>query len=125
MAAVAAETIKRLDAARSLVLSDANHYTTIIPGILSIIGADGYPTVRRWGANFLAESFSNPLLGVQSKEMLGLACLETLKQYLEVPGETEGFVKSVIQAAASIYGPVFRYMYVKSLSPRRVPIVHN
>ena len=117
MAAVAAETLKRLDAARQLVLSDANHYTTILTGILPIIGAHSYPTVRRWGADFFAETFANPMLPVEFKEALGLLCLETLKQLLEVPGEAEGVVKSVIQAAASIYGSVFRYMYVESPNP--------
>ena len=114
MADSIASQIIPLETARHLVLSDAVHYTQIIPGILPIIGAHSHVEIRRWGAEFLAEAFASPALAVGAKETLSIQVLQTLKEQLEIPLVDEGVVKSVIQAAASIYGLVFRYMYVNS-----------
>lgn len=121
MASIVADQITKLEAARQLVLSDTTHYSAILPGILPIIGVHSHLEIRRWGADFLAETFASPLLSLQAKETLSIVALQTLKELLEVPGEDSGVVKSVIQAAASIYGLVLRYMYVNHLHlyPRR------
>jgi len=116
MAAPVADQIAKLDAARHLVLSDATHYAAIVPGILPIIGAHSQLEIRRWGADFLAEAFASPALSLQGKEGLSVQVLQTLRELLELPGEDTGVLKSVIQAAASIYGLVFRYMYVLPLA---------
>lgn len=109
------DQIAKLEAARQLVLSDATHYAAIIPGILPIIGAHSQLEIRRWGADFLAEAFASPALSLQGKEGLSVQVLQTLRELLELPGEDTGVLKSVIQAAASIYGLIFRYMYVLPL----------
>jgi symplekin len=110
MASAVADQISKLEAARQLVLGDATHYSVIIPGILPIIGARAQVEIRRWGAEFLSEAFANPLLQSSSKETLGVQVLQTLRELLEVQAEDEVVVKGVIQTAASIYPPVFRYM---------------
>ena len=119
MAASVADQITKLEAARQLVLSDSTHYSAIVPGILPIIGAHSQLEIRRWGAEFLAETFASPVLSLQAKETLSIGTLQTLKELLEIPVEDAGVLKSVIQAAASIYGLVFRYMYVK---PSHLPL---
>lgn len=119
------EQLNQLNAARQLVLGDSAFYPQIVQGILPIVGATARLELRRWGADFLAETFASPVLALQQKESLSLVVLQTLKELLEMPGDDSEVVKSVVQAAASIYGLVFRYMYVKPLSryshpPRRV-----
>lgn len=117
------EQLNQLNAARQLVLGDSTFYPQIVQGILPIVGATARLELRRWGADFLAETFASPVLALQQKEPLSLVVLQTLKELLEMPGDDPGVVKSVVQAAASIYGLVFRYMYVEPLllpaHPRR------
>ncbi|MCJ1378400.1 hypothetical protein MMC17_001498 [Xylographa soralifera] len=110
MAAPVTDQIAKLEAARHLVLSDSAHYAAIVPGILPIIGAQSHLEIRRWGADFLAEAFASPALSLQGKESLSVQVLQTLKELLELPNEDTGVLKSVIQAAASIYGLIFRYI---------------
>jgi symplekin len=121
MAATVADTLTQLEAARHLALSDATHYAMIVPGILPIVGAQAHLDIRRWGADFLTEAFASPALTFQAKEGLSIQpggeqnkglLLRTLRELLEFPGQDTGVLKSVIQIAASIYGLVFRYMYV-------------
>lgn len=107
-----AEQLTQLDAARQLVLQDSGLYPQIVQGILPIVGANARLELRRWGADFLAETFASPLLVPQEKERLSIFILQTLKELLENKGEDNNVIKSVIQAAASIYALVFRYMYV-------------
>lgn len=106
--------IKQLNDARKLVLTDANYYPQIIQGILPIIGVNAHVELRRWGADFLAETFATPTLPASQKETTCLLVLELLKDMLENPQEDSAVVKSVVQAAASIYPLVFRWMYVTS-----------
>ena len=119
------EQLNQLNAARQLVLGDSAFYPQIVQGILPIVGATARLELRRWGADFLAETFASPVLALQQKENLSLVVLQTLRELLEMPGDDPGVVKSVVQAAASIYGLVFRYMYVEPLSlyarPRKLP----
>ena len=107
-----ADQIAQLEIARQMVLQDSVHYSTITPGILPIIGANAHLDIRRWGADFLAEGFASPSLSSQAKEALGVQTLQTFNELLDSTGEDSAVVKSVIQAAASIYGLVFRYSYV-------------
>ena len=106
------DQIKQLDDARRLVLSDANYYPRIIQGILPIINRDARVELKRWAADFLAETFASPQLPTQQKETLGLIVLETLKSLLENPQEDVVVVESIVQTAASIYPLVLRWMYV-------------
>ena len=106
------DQLAQLDAARNLVLGDAAFYPQIVQGILPIIGAKARLELRRWGAEFLAETFASPALPTQQKEQLSVLVLQTLQELLEIPREDAGVVKSVVQAAASTYPLVFKHMYV-------------
>lgn len=106
------QQIQQLNDARKLVLSDANYYSRIIQGILPIIAPPARVELRRWVADFLAETFASPTLPASQKETLSLIVLETLKSMIENPQEDPAVVKSVVQTAASIYPLVFRWMYV-------------
>ena len=101
---------KQLDEARKLVLSDANYYQQIIQGILPIIGRDAQVELRRWGADFLSETFASPTVPREQKETLSLIVLETLKSMIENPLEDSAVVKSIVQTASSIYPMVLRWM---------------
>ena len=120
MALSVTDQLTQLEAARKLVLADSVLYPQIVQGILPIVGANARLELRRWGAEFLAETFASPTIALQQKESLSVIVLQTLKELLEIPDEDTGVVKSVVQAAASIYGLVFRYMYVQPLVPRLV-----
>ena len=109
-----ARQILQLEEARKHVLTDSHHYSAIIPGIVPIVGPASHLDIRRWGADFLAEAFASPNLSVQVKEGLAITVVPLLKDLLEAPSQDEAVVKSVIQTAASIYGLVFRFMYVGS-----------
>lgn len=115
MALSVTEQIKQLDSARGLVLADPVLYPQIVKGILPIVGSKARLELRRWGADFLAETFASPVLAPPQKEGLALDVLQMLKDSLEISGEDTGVLKSIIQAAASIYGLIFRYMYVQTL----------
>ncbi|KAL8944979.1 MAG: hypothetical protein Q9211_000412 [Gyalolechia sp. 1 TL-2023] len=110
MALSVSDQLKRLDTARHLVLADSALYPQIVQGILPIVGANARLELRRWGADFLAETFASPVLALQEKERLGKEVLQTLRELLEHPGQDDNVVKSVIQAAASIYALVFRHI---------------
>lgn len=112
MALSVADQLAQLEAARQLVLADSVLYTQIVLGILPIVGANARLELRRWGAEFLAETFASPTIPLQQKESLSIVVLQTLKELLDITDEDTGVIKSVVQAAASIYGLVFRYMYV-------------
>ncbi|KAL8842699.1 MAG: hypothetical protein Q9170_000355 [Blastenia crenularia] len=110
MALSVSDQLIQLDAARQLVLADSALYPQIVQGILPIVGANARLELRRWGADFLAETFASPILAQQEKGRLVVGILQTLKELLEQPGQDDNVVKSVVQAAASIYGLVFRYI---------------
>ncbi|KAL8920172.1 MAG: hypothetical protein Q9208_006418 [Pyrenodesmia sp. 3 TL-2023] len=110
MALSVPDQLVQLDAARQLVLADSALYPQIVQGILPIVGANAVLELRRWGAEFLAETFASPVLGLQEKERLSIGVLQTLRELLEQPAQDNSVMKSVIQAAASIYALVFRYI---------------
>ena len=116
------DQLTQLEKARQIVLGNSTLYSQIVQGILPIVGANSRVELRRWGADFLAETFASPLLGTQQKEDLSIVVLQTLRELLELPGQDNNVIKSVVQAAASVYSLVFHYMYVLSLHPfRRSP----
>ncbi|EWC45969.1 hypothetical protein DRE_04762 [Drechslerella stenobrocha 248] len=103
------DKIAQLNQARSLVLQDSQFYPDILKGILPVIVApSSVIELRRWGSEFLAETFSSPLLAAQKKQELALTCLGPLITLL---GELEtGILKNVIQCSSSIYPLIFRYI---------------
>lgn len=119
MALSVSDQLAQLEAARQIVLADAGLYPQIVQGILPIVGANARLELRIWGAEFLAETFASPTFASYQKESSAVGVLQILKDLLEKPGEDAAVVKGVVQTAASIYSLVFRYMYVRSLFPRR------
>jgi symplekin len=110
------EQMAQLEAARNLVLGDAAFYPQIVQGILPIIGANARLELRRWGSEFLSETFATPSLEMAQKDKLSRQVLQTLRELLENPAEDAAVVKSVIQTSASIYPLLFRHMYVVRVS---------
>ncbi|KAF2146618.1 uncharacterized protein K452DRAFT_262560 [Aplosporella prunicola CBS 121167] len=104
-----ADLVSQLNQARQVVLDNAANYPAIVPSILPIIGEKADVELRRWGADFLAETFAAPMLPPEPKQQLSLLVLDKLREYLEIAHEDVGVVKGVVQAAASIYPLVFRY----------------
>lgn len=104
------EQIRQLNDARKLVLANVSYYPTIVQGILPILSPSSLPQLRRWGAEFLAEAFAAPALPSRDKETLSLLVLESLKGMVENTGEDAFVLQSIIQAAASIYPLVFRWI---------------
>lgn len=101
--------LEHLNQAKNLALNDPNFYPDILKGILPVIVAsDGAIELRRWGSDFLAETFSSPQITSQTKQELALTCLEHL---LTLLNELEtGILKNVIQCSSSIYPLIFRYI---------------
>lgn len=110
-----AETISQLNAARQLALQNAAYYTQIVHGVLPLVGGSAALELQRWGANFLAETTGTPVLGTEDKTKIALEVLPLLKEYLDADRQDEWVLKSTIQAAASVYPLIFRYMYVSPL----------
>lgn len=104
------EQIQQLDAARKIVLENPTYYDKIVKGILPIIGPSSPVELRRWGADFLAESLGTPALSTRDKENLTLAVLETLRSLVEDPKEDALVLKASVLAAASAYAVVMRWM---------------
>lgn len=105
-----ADLTAQLNQAREVVLNNPANYPTIVPSILPIIGQSADIELRRWGAEFLAETFASPLLPADQKQQLCLLVLDKLRELLDAPTEDVAVVKAIVQAAASIYPLLFRYM---------------
>ncbi|OTA94276.1 hypothetical protein M434DRAFT_394830 [Hypoxylon sp. CO27-5] len=104
------DQIRQLEDARKLVLGNANYYAQVIHATLPIIGPSAQVEFRRWGADFLAEVFATPALPPAQKESLSLVVLETLKLLVEDVNQDILVLRSVIQAAASIYPLALRWI---------------
>ncbi|KAJ5817925.1 hypothetical protein N7447_007933 [Penicillium robsamsonii] len=104
------DQVAQLNAARSLVLGDAAFYPQIVNGILPIVGASTRLELRRWGANFLAETFASPMLAVAQKEQLAPNVLQTIREILELPETDTAVLQSLVQTSASLYPLVFRHV---------------
>lgn len=105
-----AATIDRLEGARKLALSDSAHYPAIVQGVAPIIGQNAALELRRWGADFLAETFASPAFAAEEKAKLSISALPTLRGYLEADDQDSAVVKSSVQAATSIYPLIFRHI---------------
>ncbi|KAK3341242.1 hypothetical protein B0T25DRAFT_335481 [Lasiosphaeria hispida] len=104
------EQIQQLNAARKIVLENAAYYDRIVKGVLPIIGPSSPVELRRWGAEFLAESLSTPALNSRDKENLTVAILDTLKLLVESPNEDPLVLKASVIAAASAYPIAMRWI---------------
>ncbi|KAI9373168.1 hypothetical protein BJX61DRAFT_504045 [Aspergillus egyptiacus] len=104
------DQIAQLNAARNLVLGDAAFYPQIVNGVLPIIGAHARVELRRWGSEFLAETFASPAFATAQKEQLATNVLQTVRGILELPEKDQLVLKSIVQTAASLYPLVFRHI---------------
>lgn len=108
------ETVTQLNSARDIVLKDHTLYPKVVPGIIQVIAPAAHLELRRWGSDFLAETFASQVVTADEKQQMCLVVLDTLKGYLtrkETLGEEEdtSVVKSAVQCASSIYPYVFRH----------------
>lgn len=106
------EQLVQLDVVRNVVLGDAALYPQMVEAVLPIIGANADFQLRRWGAEFLAETFASPALSQEPKQALAPTVLQTLHDLISNPNEDSSVVKFVVQTAASIYPLIFRIVYV-------------
>jgi symplekin len=108
-------TLSQLASARLIALNDPNNYAHIVPALLSLIGTGSPLEQRRWGAEFLAETFASPVLPGDQKQQLvvnkpnGMSVLDVLVGYLTKQDEDLEVIKSAVQAASSVYPFVFRH----------------
>ncbi|KAJ5628296.1 hypothetical protein N7490_010524 [Penicillium lividum] len=102
--------IAQLNAARNLVLGDAAFYPQIISGILPIVGPHAKLQLRRWGADFLAETFASPQLATAQKEQLAQNVLQSIQETLLLPETDAAVLQSLVQTAASLYPLIFRHI---------------
>ncbi|EDP48864.1 mRNA cleavage and polyadenylation specificity factor complex subunit [Aspergillus fumigatus A1163] len=105
-----ADQVAQLNAARNLVLGDAAFYPQIVNGIIPIIGAHARLELRRWGAEFLAETFASPALATAQKEQLAGRVLQTIREIIELPEGDTPVLKHIVQIAASLYPLAFRHI---------------
>ncbi|KAJ5577841.1 uncharacterized protein N7459_006805, partial [Penicillium hispanicum] len=105
-----ANQVAQLNAARNLVLGDAALYPQIVNGILPIVGAHTKLELRRWGADFLAETFASPVLATTQKEQLAPNVLRSLQEIMALPETDPAVLQSLVQAATSLYPLVFRHI---------------
>ncbi|KAK4636334.1 mRNA cleavage and polyadenylation specificity factor complex subunit pta1 [Fulvia fulva] len=109
-----AEALQSLNSAREIVLKDHTLYPQVVLGVLQVIAYTAQLEVRRWGADFLAETFASQAVTPDEKQQMAPTVLETLKGWLnrkELMGEDEDttVVKSAVQCAASVYPFIFRH----------------
>ncbi|KAF7594239.1 hypothetical protein BBP40_009791 [Aspergillus hancockii] len=104
------DQIAQLNAARTLVLGDSAFYPQIVNGVLPIIGARARLELRRWGTEFLAETFASPALATAQKEQLAAVALQSLRETLELPEKDTLTLRHIVEAAASLYPLAFRHI---------------
>ncbi|KAK4136682.1 hypothetical protein BT67DRAFT_187943 [Trichocladium antarcticum] len=105
-----AEQLEQLSAARKLVLENSAYYDRIVKGVLPIIGPGSPLELRRWGAEFLAESLATPVLAMRDKENITVAVLDTLSALLDGAGEDVIVLKASVAAASSAYPIALRWI---------------
>ncbi|KUI66313.1 mRNA cleavage and polyadenylation specificity factor complex subunit pta1 [Cytospora mali] len=102
--------LKQLNEARKAVLSDPTYYSSIMGGILPLAAPNSPPELRRWATDFIAEAFATPMLPGKDKEVMSFQVMTVLRGQLENPKEDPYVLKSAIQASASIYPYVMRWI---------------
>jgi symplekin len=103
------EQIQQLNEARKIVLENPSYYQKIVEGILPAIRPSAPIELRRWGADFLAESLSTPVLSIPDKVGLTIAVLGTLRELVESQKEDPLVLRSAVIAAASAFPHVLRW----------------
>lgn len=111
------DTLTPLNSARDILLRDHTLYPQVVPGIIQVITHAAHLHLRRWGADFLAETFASQVVTRDEKQQMSLVVLDIIKGYLgrkEIMGEDEdtNVVKSAVQCAASLYEYIFRHTVI-------------
>ena len=113
--------IRQLNDARRLVLGDVKLYQSVVKGILPIIAPTSQLELRRWTADFLADTFATPVLPAKEKEAMQPFVLDTVQSIFENPDEDVHVLRSMVQTAASIYPIALRWMSVPRFPRVRCP----
>ncbi|KIW07750.1 uncharacterized protein PV09_01679 [Verruconis gallopava] len=118
-AAAGNSQMAQLEAVRQMALVDPSNYKSVLTQIIPIFKSQNNPSpaLRAWGADFIAEAFSSPAWTAQDKQEVSIPALPVLREMLELPPGQQSvpisqtsMIKSVIQAASSIYPHVFRHI---------------
>ncbi|KAB5530441.1 hypothetical protein GE09DRAFT_391788 [Coniochaeta sp. 2T2.1] len=105
-----AEQLKQLQQARAVVLKDPAYWSSVVAGILPIVGPHNDVELRRWGADFIAEAVATPAVPLRAREDVCMKTLGTLRMLLEEQGLDAVVLRSAILAAASVYPLVVRWI---------------
>ncbi|SPO00910.1 related to PTA1 - pre-tRNA processing protein / PF I subunit [Cephalotrichum gorgonifer] len=108
--------IRQLNDARRQVLGDVKLYQSVVRAILPILAptSTSHLELRRWTAEFLADTFATPALPSKEKESMQPFVLDTVQSILENPDEDVQVLRSMIQTAASIYPIALRWIIENS-----------
>ncbi|KAB5580975.1 hypothetical protein GE09DRAFT_459068 [Coniochaeta sp. 2T2.1] len=105
-----AEQLKQLQQARAVVLKDPAYWSSVVAGILPIVGPHNDVELRRWGADFIAEAVATPAVPLRAREDVCMKTLGTLRMLLDEQGLDAVVLRSAILAAASVYPLVVRWI---------------
>jgi symplekin len=110
MGSVDPSTLQQLAQARNAALENVALYPQVMGPVVGLVTENPSLELQRWTAEFIAEAMSSPSLAADEKERMGLTLLPVIKSFLEVDHGDTVILKGSIQAAASLYPLVFRYM---------------
>lgn len=103
-------TLKQLAHARTAALQDASLLRQVMGPIIGLATECPDRPLRRWTARFIAEAAAAARLPADETERLDLALLPVVRYFLEDGAFDPVVWKASVQAAASLYPVVFRYM---------------
>jgi len=107
----AADHVKQLNDARKQVLANPKLYSSVVKGVVPLLAATTqHLSIRRWTAEFVAETFSTPALPTREKDVLAPFVLDTIQTIVENQAEDVMVLRSMIQTAASLYPIALRWM---------------
>jgi len=110
MASMQSPALQSLVQARTAALENAAFYPQVLPPMLGLVAESPTLELKRWVSDFIAEALASQVLPAEDKQNIALSVLSVLKSFLESPEKDAQVLKSSIQASASAYPLVFRYM---------------
>jgi symplekin len=103
--------VKQLNDARKQVLANPKLYSSVVKGVVPLLGSSSHHlSIRRWTAEFVAETFATPALPTREKDVLAPFVLDTIQTIIENPSEDVHVLRNMIQTAASLYPIALRWM---------------
>jgi symplekin len=109
----ATDHVKQLSDARKQVLANPKLYSSVVKGVVPLLantGASQHLSIRRWTAEFVAETFATPALPTREKDVLAPFVLDTIQTIVENAAEDTQVLRSMMQTAASLYPIALRWM---------------